>query len=59
MTKQLTIAAVVLIVAITPTWLDAYQAFSDPKTPPQVRTYTLIWYLIVFSIALMAWKMFD
>jgi len=64
MTKPILVAAVVFALAVTPTWLDAWQVWQQPEKfqtgidPHALRTLILAWYLAVLVIALLAWRLF-
>lgn len=64
MSKQLTAAAVVVMIAMTPTWVDSWQLWDHPEkfqdgvTTQQIRTALLIWYLLLIFVALSSWRLF-
>lgn len=51
--KAFVVAAVVLIIAITPTGFDAYDAW---EKHPNVRPLLVGWYLFAMYVAIMAWR---
>jgi len=54
--EQLLVAAVVLLIAVCPTALDAYRAWSER---PETRTSIVAIYLITGIVVLAAWRMWD
>lgn len=65
MSEQLTVAAVVVFIAISPTWVDAFQIWKHPDKyvdgvePKQIQTALVVWYLLLLFVALSAWRMFS
>ena len=53
--KAFLVAAVVLVVAVTPTVFDAYDAW---EKHPNVRVALVLWYLFVAGVSLSAWRVF-
>jgi hypothetical protein len=54
--EQVLIAAVVLLIAVCPTLLDAYRAWTErPETKPAIIGI----YLITAIVVLTAWRMWD
>jgi len=53
--KAILVAGVVLVVAVTPTLFDAYDAW---QKHPNVRVALVLWYLFVAGVSLSAWQVF-
>lgn len=53
--KAWLVAGVVLVVAVTPTLFDAYDAW---QSHPNVRTTLILWYLFAGIVALSSWQVF-
>jgi len=54
-TEALLVAAVILIIGVTPTLFDAYDAWQ--KHPP-VRPWLIGWYIFGAAVALYSWEIF-
>jgi hypothetical protein len=52
-TKALIVGSVVVVIAVTPTLFDAYDAW---EKHPEVHYYLMAWYLLVILVALTAWR---
>jgi hypothetical protein len=62
--KQILVASVVILIATTPTWVDAWQIWEHPEnfhdgvSEKQIRTMLVAWYVVLVIVALSAWRMF-
>lgn len=57
--RQIAVASVVILLAVTPTWFDATEYWNKEGTDEEVRhrrTVILLWYLVVVLVALSAWR---
>jgi hypothetical protein len=53
--NALIVAAVVVVIAATPTLFDAYDAWVKH---PRVRLWLGVWYIFAAFVALFAWRVF-
>jgi len=60
--EMLTVAAVVVFIATTPTWLDVWQVWHHPEKfdgdvdVKRLRAAIVIWYALLIIVALSAWR---
>lgn len=61
MQKQLTVAAIVLALAVTPSWIDVAEALKNEEGEgrDRLKLAVLLWYLVLTVLALSSWRMFD
>lgn len=52
-TRALLVAAVILVIAVTPTLLDAYRSWTEA---PETRPWIIVIYIVAVVVALTGWR---